>query len=78
MRGRGGTCSGRPAEPVGKLVRWEQVDRGGGARGPRVATVVRLAQEVAGLQSGRNGMWRVNEVKDVRRREGTEAAWDVL
>jgi hypothetical protein len=23
-------------------------------------------------------MWRVKEVKDVRRREGTEAAWDVL
>ena len=73
-----GTCSGRPAEPVGKLVRWERVDRGGGVRGPRVATVVRLAQEAAGLQSERNGMWRVKEVKDVRRREGTEAAWDVL
>ena len=73
-----GTCSGRPADPVGKLVRWERVDRGGGARGPRVATVVRLAQEAAGLQSERNGMWRVKEVKDVRRREGTEAAWDVL
>ena len=43
-----------------------------------MATVVRLAQEAAGLQSERNGMWRVKEVKDVRRREGTKAAWDVL
>eukprot|EP00966_Prymnesium_polylepis_P251700 5818927-Prymnesium_polylepis.1 len=53
-----GTCSGRPVEPVGKLVRWER--------------------EAAGLQSGRNGMWRVKEVKDAKRREGTKAAWDVL
>ena len=37
-----------------------------------------MAQEAAGLQSERNGMWSVKEVKDVRRREGTEAAWDVL
>ena len=43
-----------------------------------MATVVRRAQEAAGLQPERGGRWRVEEVKDVRRREDTKAAWDVL
>ena len=73
-----GTCSGKPAEPVGRHVRWERSGEGQVVRGPRVATIVRQAQEAAGLQADRGGRWRVQEVLDVRRREGTVAAWDVL
>jgi hypothetical protein len=73
-----GTCSGKPAEPVGRHVRWERSGDGQAMRGPRVATIVRQAQEAAGLQADRGGMWRVREALDVRRREGTVAAWDVL
>eukprot|EP00966_Prymnesium_polylepis_P203704 4719294-Prymnesium_polylepis.1 len=47
-------------------------------RGPRVATIVRQAQEAAGLRAERGGMWRVREALDVRRREGAVAAWEVL
>eukprot|EP00966_Prymnesium_polylepis_P172597 3991720-Prymnesium_polylepis.1 len=40
--------------------------------------VLAEAQEAAELQAERGGMWRVREALDVRRREGTVAAWDVL
>ena len=73
-----GTCNGKPAKPVGRHVRWERSEGGQAMRGPRVATIVRQAQEAAGLRAERGGMWRVREALDVRRREGAVAAWEVL